>query len=280
MSNAIDFPHPKSLSYSAMKTYGECPLRYKWNYVDKKKPKIPENAYYSICGTVKQKMFENFYNDKLYLKKDQCAPYMESQVEKLFDECLLKNPVLWEAPIAKKSKEDLIAECKDGVKKGIKIIKDHKLLTEDTRSEAKFVAKLDKWIEVLGYIDFVIRFKDGRGWIIDGKDTADPKKMKDVDPRQLWIYSYMYEQYYGKFPEKVGFMFWRHDTILYYDPKEGVEQVKEWIKKTYWDVKNQKFDPKPSSSNCFFCKYKYECDAYNALSGGAVPFGGVTETSL
>ena len=282
MYNPKDLPdYPKNLTYSSLKSYEECPLKYYWSYIEKKKPKIPENSYYAICGIAKQRLFEHFYNDMWYLKRDKCISFMEEQAPKVFDECLKTSPVLWEASIAKKSKDELVAEVKDGVRKGIKIIKDHKFLTEESKSEIKLVAKLDKWIEVVGRVDFIIRFKDKTGWILDGKDTVDKNKMKDVDPRQLWVYSFLYEGCYGKLPEKVGFMFWRHDTVLYYDPKEGIEQVKEWIKTTYWNIKNKKFDPKPSDSNCFFCKFKLECDAYKALSGSKdVPFGGVTETSF
>src|ERR1700677_4630027 len=110
-SNAVDYPHPKSLSFSGMKAYEECPLKYYWSYIEKKKPTIPDNSYYAICGIVKQKLFEGFYNEMWYLKREQCAPFMESIVEKTFEECLVKSPVLWKAPFAKKSKEELIAEC-------------------------------------------------------------------------------------------------------------------------------------------------------------------------
>lgn len=257
--------HPKTLDFSSMKDYEACPQRYKWSKIDKRKPVQPENSYYAICGIVKQKLFEEFYNQQWYKKGKDCVPFMEGLAASYFEETLKWAKVDFTDKIAKLTKEQLIEEVRDGVKKGIKIIKDHKLMTGaggESKSEIKLIAKLDNKIDFLGKVDFILRHSNEKVWIMDGKDTAKPEKMKDVDPRQLWFYSLLYYQCYGVWPEKVGFLFWRHDTILEYDPKEGVEDVKKWIVETYWNVRNGKFEAKPSSSNCFFCKYKAECPDY------------------
>lgn len=252
---------PKTLDFSGLKEYEECPQRYKWNRLDRRKPQVKENSYYAISGITKQKLFEHFMNDRWYLKGKQCVPYMESVAAQYFEECLKTAHVDWAASIAKLTKEQMLEEIKSGVQKGINIIKAHRLVSGESKSEVRLVANIKNWFELVGKIDFIIRHPN-ENYIIDGKDTADPKRMQQVDPRQLAVYSLLHERNYGKYPDKVGFMFWRHDTVLYYDPKERVEEITEWAIKSYWDISKGKFEPKPSSSNCFFCKYKHECDAY------------------
>jgi len=273
---------PKTLDFSGMSEYEKCPLLYKWNRLDRKKPSVPDNSYYAICGIVKQKLFEDFYNKEWWRKGAECAPYMEGLAESYFNATLEWAKVDWNNPIAKLSKEQLIEEVRSGVRKGIKIIKDQKLLTKDSKSEVKLTATLKNKINILGKVDFIIRHSPEKVWIIDGKDTAKPDKMPKVDHRQLLFYSLLYYENYGVYPEKVGFMFWRHDDVLYYDPKKGMDEILKWTEDTYWKVRNGKFDPKPSSSNCHFCKYKNDCEAYTreVKEGGVTFADDVTEINL
>jgi len=257
----------KTLDYSGLKDYEDCPQRFLWSRIEKRKPKIPENAYYWICGTVKQKMFELFVNERWYLKGKDCIPFMESMAPKIFEDTLKWAKVDWSASYAKLTKDDMIQEIKKGVKDGIKIIKDHRLISSSSKSEIKLTANINNWFSLVGKVDFIIKHNDtNESIIVDGKDTVDSLKMPSVDPRQLWIYSLLHQRNYGNYPNKLGFLFWRHDTVLYYDAKEGIEAVTEWAKKSFWDIKKDKFDPKPSQSSCFFCKYKNECDAYKSES--------------
>ena len=199
----------------------------------------------------------------MLFRSADCVPFMEKQAELYFNDTLKWCNVDWNSKIAKLSKEQLIEEVRDGVKKGIKMVKDHKLITPDCRSEEKLQAKIDGKIPLVGKVDFIIRHVNGEAWILDGKDTADEKRIsKAVDPKQLWVYSYLYNKCYGKFPTKLGFMFWRHDRIDFIDPEQGVNDTIEWAKKLYWEMRKSKWEAKPSSSTCFFCKYKNDCSAY------------------
>lgn len=272
-----------SVDYSSLKEFEECPQRYKWNKLDRRKPVVPENSYYAICGIVKQKLFEHFYNNHWYLKGADCVPHMEKLAETYFNDTLKWCNVDWKSKIAKLNKEQLIEEVRDGVKKGIKLIKDHKLITKDCKSEVKLTANIDGKIPLVGKVDFLIRNDDGTTWILDGKDTADEKRIsKAVDPRQLWVYSFLHEKCYGKYPTKLGFLFWRHDRVDYIDPVKGVEETIEWARKTYWEMKKSKFEAKPSSSSCFFCKYKNECQPYKdvVLKYNQIPEGDVITFDL
>jgi hypothetical protein len=272
-----------SIDFSGLKEFEECPQRFKWNKLERRKPKFPENSYYAICGIVKQKLFEHFYNNEWYRRGAECAPFMEKMAEQYFNDTLKWCNVDFNSKIAKLSKEQLIEEVRDGVKKGIKMIKDHKLITPNCKSEVKLTAKIEGKIPILGKVDFIIRQASGEGWILDGKDTADEKRIpKAVDPRQLWIYSYLYNKCYGSYPTKLGFMFWRHDRIDYIDPVKGVDETIEWAKKTYWEMRKSDWKAKPASDTCFFCKYKSECSAYKdvVLKYKDIPEGDVISFDL
>lgn len=255
----------KSLDFSGLKDYEECPQRYYWHRLLKKKPIAPENFYFAIAGIVKQKLFELMFNEMWYLKGKDCAPYMEKQAPIIFEDTLKWARVDWNFKHAKLTKAQMLDEIKDGIKKGIKIIKEHRLISQKSRSEIKLTAPINTWFTLLGKVDFIIKHEK-ESYIIDGKDTADASKMKsNVDNRQLLIYSYLHKQNYGFYPSKLGFLYWRHDTVDYIDPEKGVDEVIDWAKKSFWKIKNGKFEPTPSSKVCYFCKYKDECPAARSL---------------
>lgn len=255
----------KTLDFSGLKDYEECPQRYYWHRLLKKKPIAPENFYYAISGIVKQKLFELMFNEMWYLKGKECAPYMESQAERVFNETLMWARVDWNFKYAKLNKAQMLDEIKDGVRKGIKLIKEHRLISPKSKSEVKLTAPVNNWFTLVGKVDFIIKHEK-ENYIVDGKDTADVAKMKtNVDNRQLLIYSHLHKENYGFYPSKLGFLFWRHDTVDYIDPQQGIEEVLELTKKTFWNIKNGKFEATPSSKVCFFCKYKQECPAARSL---------------
>lgn len=271
----------KTLDFSGLKDYEECPQRYYWHRLLKKKPIAPENFYYAVSGITKQKLFELMYNEMWYLKGKECAPYMEKQAKAVFEDTLKWARVDWNFKFAKLNKEQMLDEIKDGVRKGIKIIKDHRLISAKSRSEVRLTAPVNTWFTLVGKVDFIIKHPT-ESYIVDGKDTADAAKMKtNVDNRQLLMYSHLHKMNYGEYPTKLGFMYWRHDTVDYIDPVKGVEEVVDWAKKTYWNIKNGKFEATPSSKACFFCKYKQECPAARSLDkvfddGSGVESGEIT----
>lgn len=248
--------------YSRYSLYKKCPLSYKWKYVDKKTPKTPPNMYYALPGIVIQKLFEHFYNDEWYLKREGCRPYMYDRAPEIYESTLKWCNVDWNSRIAKKSKHKVYDEFLEMIGKNLDLVKEKKLLGKVAKSEHKIITNLEdnKYVVLTSKLDFFIRNQDGLQ-VIDGKATTN-KKGYINNPEQLYFYAMMCKNQYGVYPDKIGYWFWRDADLVYIDyTKDDIENLKEGINKALWDIYKKKFDPTPSYETCLFCDYQSECTA-------------------
>ena len=59
----------KTISYSSMKTFSECPLRYKFNYIDRIRVPYKTNIY-GAFGSAVHLCIETFYNQGKFERSD------------------------------------------------------------------------------------------------------------------------------------------------------------------------------------------------------------------
>lgn len=246
--------------YSRLDLYKKCPLSYKWKYVEKKVPKTPPNMYYAFPGTVIQKIFELFYNDEWFLKRGQCREFMYNKAPEIFENILKKMTVDWNADISKKSKHTVYEEILEMIGKNLDVIKEYQLLGKLAKSEYKLQSYFEKneYVLLTSKIDFLIHNKDGIQ-ILDGKATSN-KSNYLKDPTQLFFYAMLFKYKYKRYPDKIGYWFWRDGIIKYIDFDDShINTLKDEIKETLFKIYKQKFDPTPGYKNCLFCNYKDEC---------------------
>ena len=252
---------PTNFDYSRMNLYKKCPQSYKWQYKDCRTPKTPPNMYYAFPGIVIQKIFELFYNNEWYRKGKECRPFIYTKAAEIFSDVLRYTKVDWESEIAKKTKQQVYEEILEMIGRNLDVFKEQKLLGEVSKSEYKIQSYFgdNKYVILNSKVDFLIESKTRGVQILDGKATSN-KADYVKNPTQLFFYAMMYKLKSGRYPDKVGYWFWRTGEVVYIDFDDTViENLKVEIKDILYKIYKEKFDPTPSFSNCIFCNYKEEC---------------------
>jgi hypothetical protein len=244
------------LSYSGRECYNSCPKKYKFRYIDKISCQSdPRNSFLgSAIGTI----FEWFYRDKIWNKKDP-----KSSAISLIDPAIKK--------ISKDSNFDvthdrsfynsLLDDLKFLIPPAIDNIRKHRLLSSNTTVEHKLdvVYKGEEHEFIIGgRADFVHSFTREDVWIVDGKAT----KKKSADYDQLVWYSIQHYLKYGVLPKRIGFFFYKFpdnpmkwvvldESLL----KSSLKNTEEAVRKI-----NLGLFKASTSGHCYLCDYKNSCE--------------------
>lgn len=229
------------LSYSGWNKL-KCPLAYWHSYIGRTPTSGVNDRLGSIFGSVVGKLFERFYNDQLYRQ-----PVPREAVLALVNETISSTikyettddgewhtagVLLWKGTGEGKNPkamyvnvDELTADVRDTVIRGLKIIRHYRLLGKDARAEVK----LDSVIEghkLGGRTDIMMRRvkPDNDEVILDGKGS----RWRDayVDTSQLKWYAMLFRRQFQRLPDRLGFIFWR------YEPPKSVD----WLEVTEAEV--------------------------------------------
>jgi predicted RecB family nuclease len=147
-------------------------------------------------------------------------------------------------------------------------MKHHKFLGPYARSEVELFGYVNDHLPVGGRADFIIRRDDTGITLLDGKNSKT--KMKYVDPDQLRWYAMVFALSYNKFPDRLGFVWYR------YPYEAGTEETGvDWVEFTKRDLQElakrgkavrdgqlkERFEPTPSAKTCRFCDYESVCES-------------------
>ena len=245
------------LSFSQFKVFENCPLRYKYSYVDK----IPDygDKKYAHAGNVLHNTLEFAYN----LKIEKGNP------KGFFKEFgILPN-------IKKKFEDEWIK-----YKLGCKLPKDkYWLMTLNGLELDKNFSTMELKIfypdEFVCYLDGVATFDDE---IIDWKSSTRSKH-NEVDYReQLLTYGHFYKRKIGRYPKTSTVYYLKPNNTLTctFTPEEYEAQAKK-IKDLNDEIEKRKANGGPwpkKEGNCFFCAYKEicaneKCLNYKIVLGGS-----------
>jgi hypothetical protein len=216
------------LSFSAYKLFNSCPKAYWHRYIDKTTPPKPDNCVNSLYGSTIGTVFEVFYRDKVWTRRDY-EPYLQSIVEETFDSVVRGQRgsiVDWDDEKANyHSRADLIKDVREGIPRGLQVIRQNRFIGQEAEAEMKLDTDFGPY-RIGGRADFVIRRVQPHGdlVILDGKGSK--WRDKYVEPTQLKWYAMLYRARFGVVPDGLGFVFWRF---------EG-EQAVQWISFTSADL--------------------------------------------
>lgn len=252
------------LSYTGMSVYDDCPLRYKLQYIDQKKPEEPENKAGTVYGSVMGKMLERFYNQEMWRNTGTVVQTLLNFVEKDVAQVEFKNKDI-DYPKAKLDRNQIIADINSHIPEMVRTIQHNSLLGAYAKSEVKMsiVTEIDgcgEW-EIAGKADLIYTQK-GKTFILDGKGS--PKREKYTDPNQLLSYALLYYNLHGVPPDGLGWIFFRFtgdDSLLWLDfTMDSIKLFKSKLYNTIRSIHSNKFDPTPSVNVCRMCQYT-ECSA-------------------
>lgn len=273
------------ISFSGFKMYTSCPLAYWHNYVMGTPPPEPDNAVNALYGSVVGVLFEDFYTQRIWRNKD-FVQVLLNRVESTYDKVLADQQrrgraLKWKTGEDPRpnyhSKEELLADVRDAVPRGIRIIRFDKLIGPRAEAETKLNVKIRDYV-IGGRADFIIqRVKPHEDLVIlDGKGS----KHRDafVDPRQLKWYALQYSlRNSGQLPDRLGFVYWRFDPPEAVDwvafSQSDVDELLDEILGTLAAIERgttrrageslestkRYFPPRPSRETCRFCVFLQLC---------------------
>lgn len=250
----------KTWSWSKLKLAMTCPLALQWE-IDRKLYTSGRNNWHSTKGTIVQKLFELYFNQKINLKP-------KGRTEEVLKKCLAK---LFESPIfttldvdypPDKGVAELKAEIQEDVLKGFELMSQEGIVTQAVASEQKWTAQFRN-IRLYAQIDFQF-YKDGAINIFDGKGH----QQKNADERQLKTYGLVVAAA-GQKLGRGAFLYWKHDSVdVDISPagiKKFIEEDLDPVMPVLLRLKNglehdEVLPHKPSPENCFHCGWRTSCE--------------------
>ena len=270
------------LSWSTIEAYESCPQGFLWSrgwgQIDlgrgpgKPKP-LPTDAgsrHHAAMGSAIQYAIERMYNDELYRDpktlQQRLLAHVDGELER--QEKDPRNRLDYRK--MELTRDDLRQICHDGVLGYLGTMKAHRLLGTFARAEVELRGWIDRYTQVMGRADVIVRRDDTGLTILDGKNT---KKPENLDPDQLRFYALLYRISYREVPDRLGFVPYRFP----YDPSKGQDGV-IWVPFTSEDLdglaaravaarlkmRKEEFDPIPTPPKCGFCDYESICPARQA----------------
>jgi len=239
------------LSYSQIETFKNCPLQYRYRYLQR--IPVPPSAAQTFGDTL-HRTLKDFYQGIKQGKK-------------------LKEKDLWEIlnnnwsslGYASKAHEEKMKLQAKRMLKAFYQKFDHKLVPKDL--EQPFIIKVSPNLKVGGKIDRVDELKNGKLEIIDYK-TGKTWEQKELDSSlQMTVYALAASDkgIYDKKPEDLILTFYFLDSGQKKSTqrtKEQLEEAKKAIEEKAKEIQLSLFEPKPSKL-CDFCEYKLICEAWN-----------------
>ena len=259
-------------SYSALDTFKQCPLKYKFQVVEKiKVPKLKE----AVFGNKIHKTLQFFHS--------------QSPLSPTLDELLNYLKENWPAsPDASRGGDSSVfSEDEDLIyfSEAVKLIKGYYeyfqkikekfiVLGTETRFEVLLENPKNKDEKCLlaGIVDRIDKTSDGNIEIIDYKTTKKLPAQEDVNNSlQMSLYCLGIINRWPQFIQngieniKLSFYYLKHqEKITTHRTKEQLDRLREYIWNILSEIEKSEFQPKPSAL-CDWCGYKKICPMWKHL---------------
>jgi hypothetical protein len=276
------------LSFSGY-TASDCQFRY-WNqYINKTKIlKESDDRINSLFGSSIGLLFERFYREALWRSND-VRQILSDLVPSIVDGVIWSETedrskpwrtpgvIRWRTPdnpnAVYLNKEDIYAEVRSCIPKGLQTIKQYRLL-----GKVEPELKIDVTIQghtLAGRLDFLLESAvDHQLYILDGKGTKSPKYL--TEDQLLW-YGVGYREKFKRTPDKLAYVLWREEppsSMIFYDVNDEIlDRFKSVVLLRLRTLEALSlnapkgcgvnralavFQPDASKSNCRFCDYGVE----------------------
>jgi RecB family exonuclease len=249
-------------SYSKFSLYSECPLKYRFKYIDKI-PEKPKAFFY--LGRVVHSVLEFFYSRVPPPDITELINYLKTEWERIpFDQ----------RGYATKEAENL------DINKTINIIKNFYIKHKDN-DKIPFLLEYKTFVPIDNIVANIIADKieyegNGKISIVDYKTGREGNRNND----QLYFYQkiseidpQMIEKINKKYNENVKRV--EVNKMVYYYVEKlktvefsrandtEIERFWERVLMTVENIQSKKFEPKPTEKSCSWCDYKQVCPVYN-----------------
>ncbi|MFW6233652.1 MAG: RecB family exonuclease [Nanoarchaeota archaeon] len=251
----------KIFSHSRLKTFEQCPLKFKYKYIDKIKPEF-ESSIESHLGKCVHDSLEWIYNS---VKKEKIPS---------IDEVIKYYSVRWEETWKEDTKiVKNHLNIKDYFNKGVEFLLNYYMKHQPFKDgtidcERKIIIELDKenGYHLQGFIDRLVYNKEtGEYEVHDYKTANNLPSREDVEKdRQLALYSIAIKEIFGR--DKDVCLVWHylaHNTkICIKKTNEDLRKLKKDVLELINKIENAKDFPPCKSILCNWCEYKSMCPVF------------------
>lgn len=248
-------------SHSKLSTFEQCPLKFKYKYIDK----IPiefEKTIEAFLGEIVHETLEWLYTE-IKLKK---IPTLDTTIE--------HYAIKWGENFSKEIKIRENSTEKEFFEKGIKILVNFYTENspfEDTtlETEKEILISLDdeEKYQIRGFIDRIAYNPKTKQYEVHDYKTANtlPQKEKIEQDRQLALYSLGVKEMVGK--EQEILLIWHYLTynkkIYSKRTNEQLEKLKKETIELIKKIESNKEFPPIKSPLCNWCEYREYCNSNN-----------------
>ncbi|MCK5624264.1 PD-(D/E)XK nuclease family protein [Candidatus Pacearchaeota archaeon] len=250
-------------SHSRLNMFEQCPLRYKYRYIDKKKPDI-EKTIEAHLGSIVHDVLELIYieakNNKV-LTIDEIINYYSENWQKDYSEDIL---------VVKDNKT-----VKDYFNLGVEFLvsyyNTHQPFKDGTMEcEKRIWINLDEAgkYKLMGFIDRLVYNFETKEYEVHDYKTANslPTQEKIDNDKQLALYSIAIKNLFGHDKEVV--LIWHYlahnKKIESRRTNEQLQQLKEETLKLIDEIEATKTFPHNKSPLCGWCQFKPSCEAWKS----------------
>lgn len=248
-------------SHSRLSTYEQCPLKYKYKYIDKEEPRFEQTIEAHLGKTVHDTL------ELIYTEAKEGRVLSLEEVMEYYTHVWRENfsPEIF---IVKENMTE-----KDYFTLGVEFLlsyyNEHAPFKDGTiECEKRIWLNLDEEgdYKIIGFIDrLVYNFETGEYEIHDYKTANTIPSRKSVEnDRQLALYSIAIKEFFGQ--EKQVRLIWHylaHNTkVESTRTNEQLRQLKEDTMKLIEEIESAETFPHKKSALCHWCEFKHVCPAW------------------
>lgn len=241
-------------SFSRLNSFSTCKWMWYLSYMLNEEEKIEhgvidEDKFFGLYGTFAHNVFEKYNKGEL-------------EIFQLYDYC--NDNFETEIPVAAPPNRyvDIYSSYKDKLLNYFRNYNGNENEVVFSENEITYDIRLskDKVISFHGFIDLLLKDKDGKLILQDYKSKSDFKNQEEYKSylRQLLLYSKGVYSLYHKYPKELVFdMFKIGKTYRSEFKKEDLQEALKWVKKTIDNIyKENEFPCKcENPEGDFFCQY-------------------------
>jgi len=248
-------------SHSKLNTFKQCPLRFKYKYIDKIKPEI-EKTIEAHLGTAVHNTLEWLYyqikENKIPTIEEMIMQYSEKWIQDFQENILIVKKHL---------------TSRDYFNQGVQFLTEYYVknypFDENTialEKKIEFILDKEKNHKLIGYIDRLVHNKETGNYEIHDYKTANslPSQEKVDSDVQLALYSIAIKELFGK--ENNVLLIWHYlahnQKICSTRTNEQLEKLKQNILKLIDKIESGKDFKANQTKLCGWCEYKNICPEF------------------
>lgn len=252
---------PTRYSFSKLKTYSECPYKYKLQHI----LRVPTKPAASLSfGQAIHQTFEAFcktliaggQQTDLFASKELSSRVSKKFLLSLFDKSWAANGTGYESPQQKEEYHE----------KGLQIMEMFWNDYESNHPNVKEVEKQINWkwsekVALEARLDRLDVLPDGAWRVVDYKTGRGKQKIDDNYKKQLVLYAKAMQAQYGVLPAEIKLIYvedWLVHNVKV--TEKEIASLDKWVQEILDGIAEMDYSPNPSEFNCQYCPYRDICE--------------------